>query len=62
MSASQQAKEAGFTDLAHLSRATTVSRNTLSGWHKNKPVLFALVLLGAAKSFNLESKKQCNNS
>ena len=46
MSASLQAKTAGLDSLAVASRATGVSWQTLDNWHKHKPELFAIVLMG----------------
>ncbi len=47
MTASQEAKLAGYQSLAQVSRITGVSVQTLHNWHKNKSVLFATVLAGA---------------
>ena len=46
VSASRQAKAAGLDSLTDVSRATGVSWQTLDNWHKHKPELFAIVLLG----------------
>lgn len=48
MTPSQQAKAAGLKSLAELSRVSGVSEQTLINWHRDKPVLFNLVCLGAA--------------
>jgi len=47
MTPSEQCKTAGLYSLAELSRISTVSAQTLSNWHREKPVLFATVLAGA---------------
>jgi hypothetical protein len=46
MSASQQAKSIGLKNLSQVSQLTGVGLNTLINWHKNKPKLFNIVLLG----------------
>lgn len=46
MTASQLAKAAGLKSLAIVVEMTGVSYQTLNNWHKNKPILFAVVLLG----------------
>jgi len=47
MTPSQQCKSAGLKSLAELSSLTDVSQQTLFNWHKNKPLLFKTVLIGA---------------
>lgn len=37
---------------AELSRITGVSKETLTNWMKNKPKLFAVVLLGAVQTID----------
>jgi hypothetical protein len=49
MTPSEQCRNAGLASLSELSRISGVSIQTLRNWHKNKPVLFALVVAGAAK-------------
>ena len=49
MKTSEKAKAAGLKNLAELSEITGQSPQTLGNWNKNKPELFAIVLLGAAK-------------
>ncbi len=44
--ASQQAKAQGFKSLAQVAELSTVKRRTLENWHKDKPELFNIVLLG----------------
>lgn len=45
---SQQAKSIGLDSLKQVSRLSNVSEQTLINWHKNKPELFEIVLLGCA--------------
>ena len=47
MTPSQQAKAAGLKSLKEVSELTGVSIQTLINWHKNKPALFVVVLVGA---------------
>lgn len=42
-------KEAGLSGLAELVELTDVGDTTLIGWHKRKPQLFRIVVLGAVK-------------
>ena len=42
----QTAKAVGLHNLSQVSRQTGVSLQTLHNWHKNKPELFRIVLLG----------------
>lgn len=44
--ASWKAKAAGIKSLSAVSELTGVSLQTLTNWHKNKPMLFAVVLAG----------------
>lgn len=55
MTPSHQAKAAGLPSLAAVSRITGVSARTLINWHKQKPQLFCVVLLGAKQQ--LEQSK-----
>jgi hypothetical protein len=48
MTPSQQAKAAGLTSLSQVSKLTGVSLQTLTNWHKHKPELFKIVLMGCA--------------
>lgn len=43
---SQQAKSVGLKSLTQASQITGVSLNTLTNWHRDKPELFRIVLLG----------------
>lgn len=45
---SRQCEDAGLDSLAELARISLVSKQTLINWHKNKPILFRVVLAGAA--------------
>jgi hypothetical protein len=47
MTASQQAKAAGLKNLKQVSDITDTSVQTLNNWHKHKPKLFIVTLLGA---------------
>ena len=44
--ASQQAKASGFNSLRQVANLTHVKERTLYNWHKDKPELFKVVLLG----------------
>ena len=46
MTPAQQAKSVGLKSLTAVSEITGVSLNTLTNWHKHKPRLFAILLLG----------------
>jgi hypothetical protein len=48
MTPSQQAKAAGLKSLTQVKQITGVSLNTLINWHRDKPELFRIVLLGCA--------------
>lgn len=50
MTPSQQAKAAGLTSLAEACEMTGQSAQTLDNWHKHKPELFKMVILGCAVS------------
>ena len=49
MKTSEKAKAAGLKNLAELSEITGQSTQTLRNWDANKPELFEVVLMGAAK-------------
>ena len=56
MTASQQAKRMGLKSLTEVAQHTDTSLNTLINWHKNKPKLFNVVLLGVGtKLINQEN-------
>lgn len=56
MTPSQQCKGAGLKSLAELVLITKESKQTLINWHKNKPVLFHLVVLGAVQQKSITQK------
>jgi hypothetical protein len=49
MSPSDHCHAAGLKSLVELSKISGVSTMTLRNWNKNKPVLFGLVIRGAAQ-------------
>jgi len=53
MTPSQKCKSSGLDSLAELVRITGVSERTLINWHKNKPVLFNIVIIGAVRIKNI---------
>lgn len=53
---SMQCHAAGLKSLAEVSRITGVGRQTLINWHKNKPLLFAIVLAGCTVSASTGSR------
>jgi hypothetical protein len=55
MTPSQQAKAAGLKNLTQVSEITGVSLNTLTNWHRDKPDLFRIVLIGCRNEL-LETK------
>lgn len=50
MTPSQQAKAAGLKSLRQVQDATGVSAQTLTNWHREKPQLFKIVLIGCVES------------
>ena len=50
MTPSQQAKSLGLASLAEVTRLTGVSKETLTNWHRSKPKLFQIVLVGCMAS------------
>lgn len=46
MTPSQQAKNSGLKSLNQMSELTGVQVRTLINWHKDKPVLFKIILVG----------------
>ena len=56
MTAQEQASKAGVT-LAEITAITGTARSTLNDWHKNKPKLFEVVLIGCASKIELETNK-----
>jgi hypothetical protein len=53
MTPSQQAKSAGLKSLTQASKMTGVSLNTLTNWHRDKPELFRIVLLGCVAELGI---------
>jgi hypothetical protein len=52
MTPSKQCKSEGLDSLSELVRITGVSERTLINWHKNKHVLFDVVVIGAVRIKN----------
>jgi len=46
MTPSQQAKKAGLKNLLQVQQMTCQSAQTLTNWHRDKPELFKIVILG----------------
>lgn len=53
MTPSEECKAAGLKSLAELSRLTGVQQRTLINWHRDKPQLFKVVVLGAIIARNM---------
>jgi len=53
----QQCKKLGIT-LQQVSDKTNTSRQTLTNWHKNKPLLFEVVLKGVLYSERLNKQRE----
>ena len=51
MTASEKAKALGLKSLAQVCQMTGQSAQTLNNWHKNKPELFDVVLVGCYAKF-----------
>ena len=49
MTASEQCKEAGLKSLAEASEISEVAVSTLNDWHRTKPKLFEIVVIGATE-------------
>jgi len=58
MTPSQQAKEAGLKNLLQVQQLTGQSAQTLTNWHRDKPELFKIVLLGCVSSLESENLKR----
>ncbi len=58
MTPSEQCKQAGLKSLEEVSKFSGQSVQTLINWHKNKPELFRLLILGCIveKTNQLEEK------
>jgi hypothetical protein len=52
MTPAQQAKSVGLKSLTQVHQITGVSLNTLTNWHRDKPELFRIVLLGCLSDTN----------
>jgi len=59
MTPSEQAKEAGLKSLTRVMELTGVSLQTLTNWHRDKPRLFKIVLMGCVVDL-AKSKDQDN--
>lgn len=46
ITASQLAKSLGAKSLADVSKKTGISPQTLNNWHKNRPKLFKILIIG----------------
>jgi len=53
MTASQQAKAQGLKSLRQMAELTGVKERTLINWHKDRPLLFKVVLNGLAVELGL---------
>ena len=56
MTASEQAKAQGLKSLAQVAELTGVSFQTLNNWHKNKPELFEILLIGCKGKICMQNK------
>ena len=52
MTASELAKQHGLKNLKQVAELTEQSNRTLNNWHKDKPLLFEIVLLGCKKKLD----------
>ena len=48
-------RDCGLPSVDWLSKNTDVSRQTLSNWHKNRPKLFKIILMGALKVYQKDN-------
>jgi len=53
MTPSQQAKALGIKSMKQVSQMTEVSTQTLINWHRDKPELYRVVLLGCTVDLKL---------
>ena len=60
MTASKRTKELGLKSLTQVSELTGQSLQTLINWHKNKPKLFKVVLLGCKAKLALAAQPNIN--
>lgn len=56
MTASQQAKKAGFKSLKQVAEISGKSRQNLDNWHKNQPKLFEIILIGCVKFIETDAE------
>lgn len=54
MTPAQRAKEMGLKSLTEVKSFTGVSLQTLTNWHRNKPELFDVVLIGCLTKKNAQ--------
>ena len=60
MTPSQQAKAAGLKNLLQVQQLTGQSAQTLTNWHRDKPELFKIVLLGCVAILKTRTGKRTN--
>lgn len=53
MTPAQQAKAAGLKNLSQITQETGVSLQTLTNWHRDKPDLFRVVVIGCVASLGI---------
>lgn len=56
MTASKQAKEAGFKSLAQVAELFGVTTQCLRNWHKDEPVKFKIVLFGCKEYLQMNNE------
>ena len=59
MTPAEQAKAAGLKSLTQVSQITGQSLNTLTNWHRDKPDLYRIVLLGCLADLNPPNQSLC---
>lgn len=57
---SEQAKEAGLKSLLQVQQLTGQSAQTLTNWHRDKPELFKIVILGCVAILKKHTGKRTN--
>lgn len=60
MTPSETAKEAGLKNLLQVQQLTGQSAQTLTNWHRDKPELFKIVILGCVASLKKHTGKRTN--
>lgn len=60
MTPSKAAKAAGLKSLREVQDLTRQSAQTLTNWHRDKPELFKIVLLGCVASLKKQTGKRTN--